>query len=467
MRFLNYVLGITVTAVLATGCRKDDLQTNVQPINVVIKASFADEIKDYAFPFASIKLLLKNTITGGELTVNTDNNGIGIFSQVASGVYDVTATLTLDKATYENLTGETIDQTEVHINAARTNMTLNPNTNGTIELILEMGRIGDWVFKQIYYAGSNGTNGASFRDQFIEIYNNSNNVLYADSLYFGQLMGNNTKYDNVDLSKTYYVNDATDALHKQFDWSKSIGITPTDPSAYRNYVYMKSLFRIPGTGKQYPVAPGESIIIAATAQNHRAPYAGMDGKPIEVKNPALTVDLHNANFEVYLGDIISNPFNSDVDNGTIPNVKVISTGGNRDLILDATGRDAYVLFKTDKSLPLFGDGATAKGFGYYPDPTVTSVSGSTEFYYQIPNNIIIDAVQIQNPSPTATQRVARKLVNALDAGPTNVPDGQYTSESLIRKTAKTVAGRKILMDTNNSANDFDFFLIAQPGGFKN
>ncbi len=75
-------------------------------------------------------------------------------------------------------------------------------------------------------------------------------------------------------------------------------------------------------------------------------------------------------------------------------------------------------------------------------PTVLTITSSTTFYYQIPNNIIIDAVQIQHPILTGSQRSPRKLVNAQDAGPTNVPDGEYSSQSLIRKTAKTVGGKK-------------------------
>jgi hypothetical protein len=466
MRLLNSVLVIAVMMTLAAGCRKDDLKTGVQPINVMVKVSYSSFLQQFTFPLEKIKVTLRNDISSDELSAQTDKNGIAVFNQVASARYNVTATLTLDKATYEAITGEAVTQEEVHLNATQGNLLLNPLTNNVLELELHKATVGDWVMKQIYYAGSHTQNGAVNRDQFIEIYNNSNVVLYADSLYFGQLMGNNTRFETVDMSKSYYVKESAEALYKQFNWGMSIGITPSDASAYKNYVYMKSLYRIPGTGKQYPVQPGESFIVATTAINHKAPFVDANGKSITVKDPSLTIDLSQANFEVYLGNVIPNPIATDIDNGLIPNVLVIEPG-NRDLVLDPTGRDALVIFRTEKSLPLFGDAVTAKGFGYYPDPTVTTIDGNTSFYYQIPNDIIIDAVQIQNPSPTATQRVARKLGNSLDAGPTNVPDGQYTSQSLIRKTLKTVSGRKILMDTNNSASDFDFFTLAQPGGFKN
>ncbi|HEY0272629.1 MAG TPA: DUF4876 domain-containing protein, partial [Chitinophaga sp.] len=134
-------------------------------------------------------------------------------------------------------------------------------------------------------------------------------------------------------------------------------------------------------------------------------------------------------------------------------------------------RDAIVLFKTDAHLPVLtkagDDLADATTYKKYPDPSVTTITASTTVFYQVPNSVIIDAVQLQNPSPSSTQRVPQKLVSTLDAGATNVPDGAYSSESVIRKTAKTVGTRVILMDTNNSTNDFNYLDRALPGIFKN
>jgi hypothetical protein len=462
MRLVNSISVLTVLVLLVTGCRKNDLQTNVSPINVLIKVSYED---GYEFPSKDIRVTLTNTVTGAELVQQSDKDGIVIFSAVSPGIYDVKGNTTVGKAIFETVTGIPTDQEEVHLNGALTRLTLNPNSNGAIDLKLQAGTIGQWVIKQVYYAGSHRDNGANFRDQFIEIYNNSNDTLYADSLYFGQLAGNNDGIGEVDLSKPYFINDPSEAMYKGYDWSKSIGISPADGTAWKNYVYMKTLFRIPGHGKQFPVAPGKSIVIAATAQNHKAPFKGVNGKEISVISPELTVDLSNADFEVYLGNKVATALNSDIDNGLVPNVEVVQFTG-KELILDNPGREALVIFKTEKSIPLHGEAGTATGFGYYPDPTVLTITSTTTYFYQIPNNIIIDAVQIQHPNPTGSQRSPRKMGNGLDAGPANVPDGAYSSQSLIRKTAKTVAGRRILMDTNNSSSDFDFFPVAIPKGFK-
>ncbi|PUZ20936.1 Protein of unknown function [Chitinophaga costaii] len=470
-RFIPIALALLLAILFQVACKKSDLKPSVPPINVIVKVAYDSAGGSYDFPLTGISVVVKNTVTGNTITQQTDNTGLGIFNSISAGIYDVQATIAIPRATYESVTGLTSDKDSVVFNAALSNLTLNATTNNTLSLKLALGKIGDWVIKQIYYAGSNTQNGALYRDQFIEIYNNANQVLYADSLYIAQLSGNNTGTAKTDLTKGYYLSDASDPLYKQYDWSKSIGISPATDGANRNFVYTKTLFRIPGNGTQYPIQPGASFVIAATAQNHKAPFVGADGVAISVKDPSLTVDLSGADFEVYLGDVISNALSSDVDNLNVPNLLVNDAGGNRDLILDNPGRDAIVIFKTTAHLPLLSKAGTDVGdastYKKYPDPSVTTISNTTSVFYQVPNAAIIDAVQMQNPSPSSSQRVPRKLVSTLDAGAANVPDGAYSSESIIRKTAKTVGTRVILMDTNNATNDFDYLPKALPGIFKN
>lgn len=462
MKYIHSLLAPAFLLLIATGCKKNP-DTTVTPIDVVVKAAYADALGNYNFPKGNIAITLTNTVTGAKLTQLSDENGATTFVQISPGRYTAQANISFDQATYEQITGLAIDQEVVHMNSILPQRRLNAAENKPLEMKLAQGRLGEWIFKQIYYAGSHTTNGAVFRDQFIEICNNTDQVLYADSLYFGQVQGVGTAANSIDLSKGYFMDNPQDELYKQFNWGKSIGMIPASESATKDYVYMKSLYRIPGTGTQYPVAPGESIVIAATAQNHKAPFVGTDDKPISVKNPDLTIDLSQADFEVYLGNIISNAFASDVDNSSVPDCAVIEPGA-RDMVLDATARDAYALFKTERSLPEYRNNTAIKDFGYFPDPSVQTISASTSFYYQIPTEIILDAVQIQHPS--ANSRVPRRVHNALDAGAYNVPAGQYSSQSMIRKTAKIVNGRRVLMDTNNSSNDFDFFPLANPKGFK-
>ncbi len=459
MRYTKRTGYILLMLLLVTaGCRKKDRMPGVAPINVIIKTSYETDNGAYAFPLNGITVKLKELSTSAQLSQQTDNTGLAIFNSISPGTYNIDASITISKAQYENITGLTLDREEVTFNASLSNKVLNSSTDNTIELKLLLGKIGDWVLKQIYYAGSHTTNGASFRDQFIEIYNNSNKVLYADSLYISQVAGSNTV--SPDYSTGFFINDGS-SFQGQWDWSKSIGVT-NGSLAVTRYFYAKTIFRIPGNGTTYPVQPGASIVIAATAVNHKAPYTSTTGTTISINDPSLTVDLSHADFEVYLGNVISNPLNSDIDNPNVPNLQVIDRGGNRDLVLDNPGRDAIVIYKTSSFFPLANETGTA-AYPRYPDPTVASITSSTTLYYRIPNDVVIDAVQIQHITPAS--RVPRKLSGSLDAGASAVPGGQYSSQSIIRKTATTVSGRRILKDTNNSTEDFTSLSNSLPGAF--
>src|SRR5690606_41424195 len=83
-----------------------------------------------------------------------------------------------------------------------------------LDLVLHGGKPCSCVFNQLYYAGSNASTGAVNRDVFVEIYNNSNQILYADSLYFGQVIGKN----NNNAGEFYLENN-------QYDWSKALNMS--------------------------------------------------------------------------------------------------------------------------------------------------------------------------------------------------------------------------------------------------
>lgn len=452
------IIALAFFAVLASCSKKDE--PGIPPIDVIVKVTYDQSGGSYNFPLSGITVKADNLLSGASLTQTTDNAGQASFNAISAGTYNITANITISKADYQTITGLPLDRDNVTFNASVTNATLNSSTANTIELKLQLGKIGDWVLKQVYYAGSNTSTGALFRDQFIEIYNNSNQVLYADSLYISQVMGSNST--NPDFATGKFINDGG-VFQGQYDWSKSIGMT-SGADAMSKYIYAKTIFRVPGNGTTYPVQPGESFVIAATALNHKAPYTTTTGTSINIGDPSLTVDLSTANFEIYLGDIITNPLNTDIDNPSVPNLQVIDRGNNRDLVLDNPGRDAVVIFKTPAHFRLYNETTGAEStYPRFPDPTQTSVTSSTSLYYQIPNSVIIDGLQIQHSTPAS--RVPRKLDGSIDAGPTNVPAGQYSSQSLIRKTSATVGGRKVMMDTNNSASDFNYLDRALPRAF--
>lgn len=430
----RFLFLITILLAFVASCKKDD--TRVQPVSFRLAVNASEGESTFPSEQAVVKITNRSTANSYSAVVASD--GTAIFESLTPGSYDVSVTLLISAATYTSITGIYTEE-DVTFNGAMERVDIQADTESSIDLVV--GRVGGWLFKQIYYVGSNATRGAAFRDVFFEIYNNSNALMYADSLYFGQAEGKNNNNSGDYVLANF-----------QYDWSKSLEIIVGDGlNANNDYIYANSIFMIPsdGTGKKYPVEPGQSIIIAANAVDHTASYTLIDGVTQSITDPALTVNLSNADFETYLADYLGGtPYKYDIDNVNVPNVDVIYFVSGNDMVLDANGRDAYFLFKADQSLPSVADLPTMAL------PTVREITATTNKFKQIPVSYIEDAVEVQNP--VESSRVPKRLPTVLDAVRTHVPAGRYSSQSLVRKTLKTVNGRRVLKDTNNSSEDFGY-----------
>jgi len=443
---------LLLTAVIAlSSCGEDDDfgGAALQSVPFAVNLKYDDETFN-GQAVAQGNVILKNTNTGDTYTLETNASGVANFTEILPGTYDVTATKTLTNTEFNAVFGYMPSTESVTFNGAQGQVLVNANVSATT-IELKSARIGDLVIKQISYAGSHATQGAVFRDQFIEIYNNSNEIIYADGLYIAQLYG-----------KTSTTTSSFTLSNGQFDWSQSLNMT-SGSSANTNYVYADYVFKIPGNGTQYPIQPGESIVLAQSAINHKAPLTSNTGTPITIQNPDLTVDLSTADFEAYLGDfrvsLGETVYLYDIQNPAVPDMEIAYWGregfanNNKDMILDSNGRDSFVIFRADN-------------FSTYPnftDPSVTTVINTSTYFVQIPISTIIDGVDLQHYSPNSQR--PKMLPSQIDASFINT-DAAYNSQAVIRKTKTTVDGRIILEDTNNSANDF-VKRKAEPRGFQN
>lgn len=444
---------LLLTAVLAlSSCSDDDFGSDngLQPVTFSVNLKY-DTAAFNGIVVNNGNVILTNTNTGDTYTVASNASGVASFASILPGTYNITATKTLAKTEFTSLFGYAPSTETVAFNGSQEQVIVNANvTSASIEL--KSVRVGDLVIKQIYYAGSHAQQGAVFRDQFIEIYNNSNEVIYADGLLIGQLYG-----------KTSTTVNATSLANGQFDWSKSMGIGLGE-SANKDYVYADYVLRISGSGQEHPIAPGKSIVIAQTGINHKAPLVDNSGEPLTVQNPDLTIDLSTADFEVYLGDyrlsIGQDIYRFDIQNPAVKDMEIAYWGragygsGNKDFILDNLGRDSFIIFRSEE-LNTYPD---------FPDPSVSSVIATTKYFMQIPISKIIDGVDLQHYSPSSAR--PKMLQPQIDASFIGC-DASFNSQSVIRKTKATVNGRIILEDTNNSANDFIKLAKANPKGFAN
>ncbi|KUJ61205.1 hypothetical protein AR687_13510 [Flavobacteriaceae bacterium CRH] len=421
---------------MTQSCSNDSNENEaLTPVNFSVSVKYDQTFNSEATKKASVTLV--NNETGNKYTSESDDSGVAKFNQILPGTYSVTATKVMLSEEFTETFGYTPTEAEINFNDAASNVVIS-STTAPIALEMKTSKVGDFVIKQIYYGGSDTKKGAVFRDQFIEIYNNSNTVQYADGLYMAQLTGSTTT-----------TVAAYSLANGQFDWSKSEEMTIGN-TANTNYVYGVNIIKIPGNGTQYPVQPGSSIVIAQNGINHKSNYIDNNGKAVSILNPELTVDLSTADFETFLGTYLGDVYQYDIQNPAVPDVDIAYWGNtNNDMILDSNGRQAYTIFKmTD---------AEFAALKKYKNP-----KGDKNYFLQIPNAVLIDGVD--TTKDLASGLVPKKLASQIDGGNTYLPSGAYTSKAVIRKTKTTIAGRIILQDTNNSSNDF-VEITANPRGF--
>lgn len=438
-RITNFHFLILLTIFSFIGCNDDD--PVIQPVASEIVANFGAAFDNKSV--AGIEVKLSGVDNSYTYTATSNAEGVINFGEVNPGKYNASASIEFTPESYKDFFGITTKQDKVVFSGILENITINKDSK-VFNIELKSSRIGSLLFKQIYFAGSHVKEGAVYRDLFFEIYNNSNETIYADGLYFGQLWGR-TKSTTEDYTLS----------NGQYDWSKSLEQTKGDKSN-TDFSYADHVYQIPGSGKDHAIAPGESMVIAGTAINHKEPLVVGD-KTYSVANPDLTIDLSGADFEVnfieHFNALGKTPLKTDIDNPSVPNLLITYRLNAKELILDPLGRDSFVLFRTDD----------ISSFAKLPTPDKTSLTETTKRYMQIPNELILDAVETNHTDPARSY--PRRLDPSLDGGQAVMPKGSYSSQSIIRKVTKTFGNRKVLQDTNNTTDDFIVIDRPVPAGW--
>ena len=428
-------------ATLFTACSENDtpeVSSASVKVNVKIDKTF-EKAKAQ-----KVAITLRNINTGKETAYETTINGTVQMPNLPVDIYDITATYTLPANEYNEITGENSTE-DVLFSAAATGIQLQPNKETTVNLELTTSTTDDFVLKTIYYAGSDSKKAGGEDDRFIEIYNNSSRTLYADSLCFALTTMNRYGFLANGKPHPYMNKNLYLTSNGTYDWSKSEGMVDTE-GANGKYVYGDVVIMVPGSGKDYPIKPGESFIIAPFAQNYKQPFTKENGKQVTPEWPDSTLDLSKAEFDVVY------PHNEELDNQNAANMVIIEKGNHRFMRFSRNGKQGYVIFRhpSPSKLPRY---LRPYRELKYSDGTV---------FMQIPINCIIDAVEVINPN--ADGYVSPKAFpKSLDASYAySKPD--YSFRCISRKVSRVNEGRRILQDLNNSALDF-VQMIPNPKAF--
>jgi hypothetical protein len=380
---------VAASAPLVSSCNDDDNPVNV--VDLRITAALPEGYSDV--PLDSIAITATNAYTGSASTHYTSASGIASAS-LEEGVYSFAASVS--HAIVRD--GALVTANFV---ATLNNVSISPQSAElTISLLASLiNPEGGWLIKEVYFTGSNTVEGnkAYTTNQYVEIYNNSNAVLYADGLAVGQTISNTSNTT----------------------WGKALEAGSLNVD---EFTYMERLYGIPNTGNgtSYPVSPGHSLLMAALPINHNA----ID----------FPIDLSVADFQYY------DNYSHETNVPEVPNLISYYANATSGWIMTVTGNGTFILANIPNLDSVYVQNNTIDA---------PNASGSGKVYaLKVPNANMVDVVATHNSAFKFSPISA-----ALDAGFVEAPASR-SSQSLRRKLKEVKDGRSIYQDTNNSTDDF-------------
>ncbi len=346
---------------------------------------------------------------GNKLTATTNAEGIATFTGLIPDVYDISCSWEITSEQYMALTGEQAVTNGCTVSGSLNEQLMSEaQEQQPILLPTHVAVKRDIVIGKIAAAGSKDANNRNYlAGRYVELYNQADNAVDVSGLYIGLL--------ETTSPQPYTL----DNLHE--DYADSV-------------VIVKQVFQIPAD-KPYMVAPGGTVLLTNSATDHS------DVNEFEY-------DLTDANFESK--DETGKTMNNPAVPALITSFSVFAKNATMNLMQG--GPCGIILFRTTEDI---NDWPHTYGYG--------KTTGSL-YYLCVPKRVILDGVDYLKNKATGVDVSAKRLYADIDAGYTNTETiSGYTGEVVYRRTASIAAdGHKILMDTNNSLNDFKVSTTIKP-----
>ena len=343
---------------------------------------------------------------GSLVTATTDGLGLARFMGLTPNLYDISVVWRLSAAQYRELSGDDAQVSGATVAGSLTSQLVESSKTLMLPTRLSVDR--DIVIGKVFYAASKDNNNRNYMaGKYLELYNQSNDTVDAAGLYIGLVEAESTQ--------AYTLQNLHD------DYADSL-------------VLLKQVFRIPAD-KPFRVEPGGTVLLVNSATDHTT-------------NNDQDNDLTHADFEAKdkQGRYANNPL--------VPALQLVFTINETISYMNLVqgGPCAVVIFRTD-------DDVTQWPVTYAHGKT----SGSQ--WKLLPARLVIDGVDIVRQRNTGPEESAKRLYPAIDAGYTNIQAvSGWSGEVVYRRTsAQTGAsGQRLLVDTNNSKNDFQVSKTIKP-----
>lgn len=352
------------------------------------------------------------SLNGTDFTAQTNAEGVATFTGLIPDVYSLSTAWDISNATYSALTGTTQLLGATVSGALNDLLISEASTISPILLPTNVAVKRDIVISKIASAGSKDQNNRYYTaGKYLELYNQSDDPVDVSGLFLGLLDSTNPQ--------PYTLENLHD------DHADSV-------------VLVKQIFQIPAD-QPYMVPPGGTVLLVNSATDHR-----------DVS--ATEQDLRDADFEA------KDASGSTVNNPETPALLTAWTasGNSATMNLVQGGPCGIIIFRTDES---------------FSNWKLTYAYGKTtgQRYLLVPKRLILDGVDYLKNKPTGVDVSTKRLYTEIDAGYININAiNGWTGEVVYRRTASiSEKGHPILMDTNNSSNDFKVSTTIKPREYDN
>ena len=279
----------------------------------------------------------------------------------------------------------------------------------SMQTYLQIDR-NDFIIEEIFFAGTlRGSGKQYYGDSYVKIYNNTDHVLYADGVAFVE-----SKF--VSTQKYIYT-----------------------PDIQKDTMTVQAIYVIPGSGKEHPVQPGESLVLCDTGIDHR------------MANPN-SFDLSHADFEWY--DVSTQPSHMDIDSETVPNLDKWYCYTLSFFVLHNRGFRSYAIARIPVEKEQY-----LKDYFYTYEYVIPSESGNfpmTQSAYKLPNDWILDGVNCSVESEWQWNLLPVTVDGGwTHCGKTDHDKTRYFKSVRRKMIALDNKGHRILKDTDDSSEDFN------------
>ena len=243
-KYIKLFLGLTLAAFISSCI---GMMQDAQDVPIIGKVSVSYKVNaatgfipkggeitpDPNFSTSGIPVEFKELNSGAVTVGTTDEDGI-VTVDLIPGDYSIMVSGTTENDGVNYFLNGTVPSISLVKEITKEEAKKNPG------MVIRPAKVGSLILSEIYYCGIDPY---YFRDQTYQIYNNGDKVEYLDQLCFVQLHPN--------------IASAGAALP----------VYP-DEDGDNNFVYGLWVWQFPGDGDDFPLNPGESVIVVQEARDH-------------------------------------------------------------------------------------------------------------------------------------------------------------------------------------------------------